>query len=136
MGGQICLLLFIISSIWLLFFSEWNIGFYLISKIVVILLGLLGFWNLYDKIIPKSFKLDKHRWLQTICSFTFFIYLFHEPTLNIVKKVLIFVLGRSEISYLFTYLVSPWVMAFLLIAAGMILKRYISAVYWIMVGGR
>jgi len=136
MGGQICLLLFIISSIWLLFFSEWNIGFYRISKIVVILLGLLGFWNLYDKIIPKSFKLDKHRWLQTICSFTFFIYLFHEPTLNIVKKVLIFVLGRSEISYLFTYLVSPWIMAFLLIAAGMILKRYISTVYGIMVGGR
>jgi hypothetical protein len=56
--------------------------------------------------------------------------------LNIVKKVLIFVLGRSEISYLFTYLVSPWIMAFLLIAAGMILKRYISTVYGIMVGGR
>lgn len=52
----------------------------------IIILGLISVWRLYDIVLGKDFKLSEHRWLATACQFTFFIYLFHEPTLNIVRK--------------------------------------------------
>lgn len=70
----------------------------------IIILGLISVWGLYDMVIGKDFKLSEHRWLATACQFTFFIYLFHEPTLNIVRKLIIVLLGKTEYGYLISYL--------------------------------
>lgn len=105
-------------------------------QIPIIALGILSIWNLYDKIVPASFELKKHKWLYLSCSFTFFIYLFHEPTLNIIRKLLILPLGRSSWGFAINYLVSPWVFAGIFIFVGYYLKKYLPRIYAICVGGR
>lgn len=105
-------------------------------RIPIIVLGIISIWNLYDRLIPLSFELREHKWLTMACQFTFFIYLFHEPTLNIVRKLLILVLGRSSIGFAVNYLVSPWIFVILFILVGFNFKKYLPRIYDICVGGR
>ena len=53
--------------------------------------------------VKKTFSLNKHHYIAIACSFTFFIYLFHEPTLNIVRKLLIVILGRTSLGFAINY---------------------------------
>ena len=72
--------------------------------------GLVALWKCYDLVVSSSFILKEHKWLLLACNYTFFIYLYHEPTLNIVTII--------------------WV------GVGVCLKRMIPKVYGICVGGR
>lgn len=101
----LALCLFIVLSIVELFFPDivdWSL-----LRIPIILFGILGSWGLYDVVIKKEFSLSQHKWLGIACQFTFFIYLFHEPTLNIVRKLIVIVLGKNEFGYMASYLISP-----------------------------
>jgi hypothetical protein len=91
---------------------------------------------MYDIFVSPTFLLLEHSWLNKVCGFTFFIYLFHEPTLNIVKKIIVFVLGKNETGYLISYILSPWIFFVLAIIIGSVLKKYIPKFYGIAVGGR
>jgi hypothetical protein len=91
---------------------------------------------MYGVIVPQSFFLSSHKWLAKVCGFTFFIYLFHEPTLNIVRKLIVFVLGKNETGYLVSYLISPWIFVLFAVIVGMALKKYVPKIYSIAVGGR
>ena len=71
---------FLLLSIVQLFMPD-MIGWELVN-IPIIILGLISVWGIYDMVLGKDFKLSEHRWLATACQFTFFIYLFHEPTLS------------------------------------------------------
>jgi hypothetical protein len=62
--------------------------------------------------------------------------LFHEPTLNIVRKVIAFILGKNEMAYLTSYLVSPWIFIVIAVIIGMILKKYVPKLSNIATGGR
>lgn len=99
-------------------------------------IGIIAIWNLYDYFISDSFDLQKHRILATICSYTFFIYLFHEPTLNIVRKLIALPFHHSSFGYAVSYLASPWMFAMVWIIVGMAFKRAFPKVYGICVGGR
>jgi hypothetical protein len=90
----------------------------------------------YDYFVNKSFVLKNHYNLSTVCSFTFFIYLFHEPTLNVVRKLLILVLGRSSLGFAVNYMLSPWIFAILFILLGLFCRKYIPRLYSICVGDR
>lgn len=105
-------------------------------KIPIILLGIIALWRAYDMIMGKGFELNNHRWLATACQFTFFIYLFHEPTLNIVRKLIVVVLGKNEFGYLTSYLVSPWIFAVCAVFAGLLFRKYLPRVYNVCTGGR
>lgn len=107
-----------------------------VVKIPVILLGIYSAWGLYDKVIGENFVLSEHRWLATACQFTFFIYLFHEPTLNIVRKLIVVVLGKNELGYLTSYLLSPWIFTVCAVFAGLLFRKYLPKVYNICTGGR
>lgn len=107
-----------------------------VVKIPVILLGIYSAWGLYDKVIGENFVLLEHRWLATACQFTFFIYLFHEPTLNIVRKLIVVVLGKNELGYLTSYLISPWIFTVCAVFAGLLFRKYLPKVYNICTGGR
>lgn len=98
--------------------------------------GILAIWSIYDFAASSKFSLKGHRWLATACSFTFFIYLFHEPTLNIVRKLLIIPLGRSSVGFAINYLVSPWIFAVLSVGVGLLFRKYLPRLYSICVGGR
>lgn len=105
-------------------------------KIPIIILGLISIWGIYDMVLGKDFKLSEHRWLATACQFTFFIYLFHEPTLNIVRKLIVVVLGKNEFGYLTSYLVSPWIFTVCAVFAGLLFRKYLPRVYNVCTGGR
>lgn len=105
-------------------------------QIPIIALGIISIWNLYNKLVTKSFILEKYKLLYIACQFTFFIYLFHEPTLNIVRKLLIIILGHSSMGFAVNYLVSPWIFALTFITIGFYFKKYLPGLYSICVGGR
>lgn len=105
-------------------------------KIPIIILGLISVWGLYDMVLGKDFKLSEHRWLATACQFTFFIYLFHEPTLNIVRKLIVVILGKNEYGYLISYLISPWIFTICFVFIGLQFRKYLPKVYYICTGGR
>ena len=105
-------------------------------KIPVILLGIYSAWGLYDMVVGEKFVLSEHRWLVTACQFTFFIYLFHEPTLNIVRKLIVVVLGKNELGYLTSYLLSPWIFTICAVFAGLLFRKYLPRVYDVCTGGR
>lgn len=105
-------------------------------KIPIVILGLISIWGIYDMVLGKDFKLSEHRWLATACQFTFFIYLFHEPTLNIVRKLIVVVLGKNEFGYLTSYLISPWIFTVCAVFAGLLFRKYLPRVYNVCTGGR
>ena len=91
---------------------------------------------LYDKFCPKDFEIKKHNVLMKACGFTFFIYLFHEPTLNIIRKILIIPFHHSSFGFAFSYLASPWIFAVIWIIIGIGFKRIMPHIYSICLGGR
>ncbi len=107
-----------------------------VVKIPVILLGIYSAWGLYDMVVGENFVLSEHRWLVTACQFTFFIYLFHEPTLNIVRKLIVVVIGKNEYGYLISYLISPWIFTICFVFIGLQFRKYLPKVYHICTGGR
>ena len=121
----------IISSLEMVFSCD-----FAYMKIPITFVGVVAMWSMYDYFVDKSFVLKNHYNLSTVCSFTFFIYLFHEPTLNVVRKLLIIVLGRSSLGFAINYLVSPWIFAIIFILVGYIFRKYAPRLYSICVGGR
>lgn len=110
---------------------EWNL-----LRIPIIMLGIIGAWGLYDVVLGKDFSLSRHQWFATACQFTFFIYLFHEPALNIVRKLIVVVLGKNELGYLTSYLISPWIFTVCAVFAGLLFRKYLPRVYDVCTGGR
>ncbi|MDR2010185.1 MAG: acyltransferase [Bacteroidales bacterium] len=129
----VLLISFLIISFLQLFYAN---GIWEYIQIPVIMLGVIALWGVYNYIIPSTFTLQRHTWLSKICGFTFFIYLFHEPTLNIVRKLIAFIIGKTETGYLISYLVSPWIFMIVAVIVGIILKKYVSKLYNIATGGR
>lgn len=126
------LFLFLIISIIQLFFPDiinWSL-----LRIPIILLGIA--WGLYDVVLGKDFSLSRHQWLGIACQFTFFIYLFHEPTLNIVRKLIVVMLSKNELGYLTSYLLSPWIFTVCAVFAGLLFRKYLPRVYNVCTGGR
>ena len=105
-------------------------------RIPIILLGIFGLCGLYDVVMRKDFCLSQHHWLATACQFTFFIYLFHEPTLNIVRKLIVVIIGKNAIGYFVSYLLSPWIFIVVSIPIAAFLKRYFVSIYKVCVGYR
>lgn len=110
---------------------EWNL-----LRIPIIMLGIIGIWGLYDAFVEKKFCLSHHKWLDIACQFTFFIYLFHEPTLNIVRKLIVVMLSKNELGYLTSYLLSPWIFTVCAVFAGLLFRKYLPRVYDVCTGGR
>ena len=132
--GLLALCLFLVLSIVELFFPEmidWKS-----LRIPIILLGIVGAWGLYDAVVGKNFSLLQHQWLTTACQFTFFIYIFHEPTLNIVRKLIVVVLGKNEFGYMASYLISPWIFTVCAVFVGLLFRKYLPRVYDVCTGGR
>lgn len=113
---------------------DWQYWQYL--RIPLELLGVCALWMIYEKCVSSHFNLVGHRLLTSLCSFTFFIYLFHEPTLNIVRKVLAAVVGENSIGFAVSYVLSPWIFAGLWVAVGYVMKRYVPRFYGLCSGGR
>lgn len=105
-------------------------------RMPIVLCGLAFLWVAYDFIAGHKFALASHPSIAAACGFTFFIYLFHEPTLNIIRKLFVAAVGRTSWGYMASYLLSPWLFAAFAIVAGLLLRRYAPRFYSVLVGGR
>lgn len=103
---------------------------------VVNLAGIVMVWGIYDIIFDRlTSSVLKHRVLE-VSKFTFFVYLFHEPVFNILKKLSLKVLGVSNVSLILLYFINPIIMAAISVCVALVLKRMMPKVYSVFVGGR
>ena len=106
------------------------------GKMVLLMLGLTVIWTMYDKVVPQTFRLSGHAWLATACSYTFFIYLYHMPTMNIIRKLIVLPFGHTSFGFAFAFLMTPLVFAAIWILVGMAFRRLLPRVYAVCMGGR
>lgn len=101
---------------------------------VFMVVPMVAIWGGYDFTIKESYKPSKH--FALILNFTFFLFLFHEPVFNIIKKLGVKAIGNGDIQLVILYLVNPGIMIAIAVAVGIVLKRVFPKIYSISVGGR
>ena len=120
--------------VWMLFciaipYFHLNYVFHYLNIIV----GIVGVWCLYDCLYERCIKRISHL---SLYSFSFFIYLTHEPMLTIIKRIALFVCGYSCLDILLIYIVAPVLTIYFSILIGKFLKKRLPKVYEILTGSR
>ena len=94
-------------------------------------------WIVYDKIARGRCLSEQGLW-RHICGYSFFIYCFHEPAFNIIKKLGVVVLGSSEPMLILLYMINPLIMVAIaiIIAKTMLHIKPLVPVYKFLTGGR
>ncbi|MBI1767583.1 MAG: acyltransferase [Bacteroidetes bacterium] len=96
-----------------------------------ILIGILSVWSLYDHV--DHGQIAKY---SILFGYSFFIFVFHEPMLTILKKGMFFLLGRTNFSSLLIYVVAPVITIGLSMLLSLILRRRTPRLYNLATGGR
>lgn len=105
---------------------------YIVQLFTIIL--LIAIWGGYDLWVKQDYVASKT--FCTIMNYTFFIYLFHEPAFNIVKKLGLKVIGDGDLQLSILYIINPWIMVSIAVVVGYIFQRLFPKFYSISVGGR
>jgi len=100
----------------------------------VILFGLLAVWSSYDYLFYTK-DLSKIR-IYKVFSFSFFVFAFHIPILNVFKRGLFYFMGKEEFASLYIYLAAPFITISLGLFIGYCLKRFVPGFYGILTGER
>ena len=127
----IALLLYVVNALLTPLVEELIPG----SGVLFMLCGVIAIWGGYDLLIKNEDSKLVNK-LAFGGGYSFFVYCFHEPVLNIIKKVGLKVLGASDVSLTILYVVNPLVMCAIAILLAMMLQRYIPKIYSILMGGR
>ena len=104
-------------------------------EILVNLIGLYIVWSFYDIIVHGRCLSHKGLW-KYICGYSFFIYCFHEPVFNIIKKLALFICGTSEPVLIFFYYLNPLIMIAVAIYIAKLLQCNTPRLYKLLTGGR
>ncbi len=97
-------------------------------------LGVYVLWFGYDYVYNnKLFKLES---VFKVTSYSFFLYLFHKPILDIIKNILLKLMDTSELTLLIVYFLAPILTIAFAIITGQIFKRYIGGFYALITGNR
>lgn len=105
-----------------------------VFHLAAVISGVVGVWFLYDFVVKRP--VIKGKLLNEVTRYTFFIYLFHEPALNVLKKLPPFLFGQSQWIYLSCYFIVPWLMLVSAMWVGKQLKRFTPRLYNLLTGGR
>ena len=132
--GTGALALFLTLSVAQLFTPDAAYWYYFDTPTIMI--GVIALWLMYDLLVSPYFLLSQHSFLFVASQYTFFIYLFHEPTLNVVRKLIVALGGQNQMSYLLAYLLSPWIFVLCAIPVGCLFRRYLPTCYKLCMGGR
>lgn len=96
--------------------------------------GVPSVWIIYDKVSRKQLFADGHK-MKILYGSTFFVYLIHEPFLNIFKKIPFFI-SYSELFINISYILCPIVFVLCAVAVGVLFKKSFPRCYYIFTGGR
>ncbi len=101
---------------------------------IMSVIAIAAIWGLYNLVVSRNYKFSVR--MNIILKYTFFIYLFHEPAFNIIKKIGLKVLGIHEYSLIVLYMINPILMLIIAIGVGMLFQKLLPKTYSICVGGR
>lgn len=124
----LALCVFAVFSILFVFFDNHSP----VVDIMAAISGVFSIWLFFDSsILAKMCSTN----LPAFISFTFFVYLYHDPLIIIIKKVIVFVLGKNVMGYTLGYLFAPPVVFLILYTIGRFAKERFRY-YGLLVGGR
>ena len=95
--------------------------------------GIIAVWLLYDKIVKGDILCNKI--ISKACSYTFFIYLIHEPVLLIFKKLPLLIC-HNQIVLTIYFITIPIIFVVAMIYLGNILRKHFPKTFTIYTGGR
>lgn len=93
-----------------------------------ILVGIIFWIYVSDKLKNSS--------LLSISKYTFSIFIFHEWSLTILKKILLKLIPLNDVSGFLIYLTAPLAVIFLIIVISKMMERYLPRVYSFLIGFR
>ena len=102
--------------------------------IIAQLSGIVAIWFLYDK-VPQS-RITRSLRELNIFGYSFFVYVFHEPFFNIIKKIMLKVFGIGDVSLSILYLINPIIALTIIICIAKVFEHLLPRFYCILTGGR
>lgn len=93
----LCLIIFLTAAI----VYPLNIVYLKHFAFIISLTGIIVIWCLYDIL-----KIDANKY-RSILGFSFFIYCFHMPFFNIIKKINLYVFGENQFNLILLYVINP-----------------------------
>lgn len=97
-------------------------------------LGTYAVWALYDQLAPVHVR-TMHT-LSSCSKYTFFIYVLHEPWINIYKKLITMYFPSNQYILLLAYFTTPAIMMITCIFVARILQKRTHSMYSVLTGGR
>jgi len=97
-----------------------------------IVFGVCAIWKLYD-IYASSAGMS---WIMQWTPYTFFVYAFHEPFLELLKLALFTAIGVSQMSMFVGYISIPVVTCILSMLTARMMKYGVPKIYSLLTGGR
>ena len=111
-------------------FNPYHVHYHIVG---ITFSGLFIFWWSYD--FFQKF-VEKNHWITANSTYSFGIFLFHEPFLTIIKKIMVRVLGTSAYSLLFIYVTTPVIAILFGLYFSKFLQTYLHAAYVVLTGSR
>lgn len=99
-----------------------------------IITGIIAIWYCYD-LLYKDTDISTKKYYP-LFKYSFWIYLSHQPLLNIIKKGLNYAMGFNNWSSFAVYILAPIITLLIIIPLAMLLRKYAPKVYYITTGGR
>jgi peptidoglycan/LPS O-acetylase OafA/YrhL len=97
------------------------------------LIGFVLLWFVYDLVDEQ---LRKWKWFGMASLYSFGVFLFHEPLLTIVKKIVVRVLGPNDLSLLFAFFMAPLIGLLVSLLFSKFLSAKLPLVYGLFTGNR
>jgi len=98
---------------------------------ISILAGMLTLWYGYDY-FPANIRLPFYKW----ATYSFFIYLIHEPILSVSKKLLFHFTGHIPWAAMLHYFAAPFITVTICLVVAKLMVKHTPRVYKIISGGR
>ncbi|MBS1635741.1 MAG: acyltransferase [Bacteroidetes bacterium] len=100
-----------------------------------ILIGLPALWIAYDLVTLKRNYINTFLlWIGP--GFAFFLFVFHEPTLSLIKKTAQAAMPDNAVTRLAQYVLAPVIVMLLAMVLSKAMQRYLPLVYRILTGSR
>lgn len=92
--------------------------------------GVMSVWRLYDLFAYRIRIPEKY------LGYSFWVYCFHMPFYNILKKLNVALFGGGQFQYCLYFVISPIIAFVVIIGIGFFVRRYAPKVYGILTGNR
>jgi hypothetical protein len=101
---------------------------------IAIITGIVAIWYSYDRLYKNTDISTKKYY--PLFQYSFWIFVTHQPLLNIIKKALNYALGFNNWTSFAIYILAPIITLLIITPLAMLLRKYAPKVYYVTTGGR